>query len=227
MNRLQTKGIGSTKRLTVLAGALMAATLAGPAGAQVANGSFEDPALPSGTTFSTVVGSYITGWTIDGSVDLIRTYWAAPDGAQSVDLNGYGSLASLSQSVSLSGAQPYKLSFLLSGNPDGPPDPKTLDVSISGGVLAAQQASVAKPANIPSMTWTPFAYYFTPATTGAYTLTFQSTSDAGGAGNHWGPALDNVMITAIPEPEAYAMMLAGLGLMGWVARRRRQSPDVF
>jgi len=29
-------------------------------------------------------------------------------------------------------------------------------------------------------------------------------------------------IPAIPEPETYAMMLAGLGLLGFVARRRRQ-----
>ncbi len=28
-------------------------------------------------------------------------------------------------------------------------------------------------------------------------------------------------ITPVPEPETYAMMLAGLGLMGWVARRRK------
>jgi hypothetical protein len=40
--------------------------------------------------------------------------------------------------------------------------------------------------------------------------------------------IDNVLVTgetsvaAIPEPEIYAMMLAGLGLMGFVARRRRQ-----
>lgn len=27
----------------------------------------------------------------------------------------------------------------------------------------------------------------------------------------------------IPEPEAYAMMLAGLGMLGWIARRRRQA----
>lgn len=27
-------------------------------------------------------------------------------------------------------------------------------------------------------------------------------------------------ITAVPEPETYAMMLAGLGLVGWAARRR-------
>jgi hypothetical protein len=29
---------------------------------------------------------------------------------------------------------------------------------------------------------------------------------------------------AIPEPETYAMMLVGFGLLGFVARRRRQSP---
>jgi hypothetical protein len=28
-------------------------------------------------------------------------------------------------------------------------------------------------------------------------------------------------IAAIPEPETYALMLAGLGLLGFVARRRR------
>jgi hypothetical protein len=28
----------------------------------------------------------------------------------------------------------------------------------------------------------------------------------------------------IPEPETYAMLLAGLGMMGFVARRRKQKP---
>lgn len=31
------------------------------------------------------------------------------------------------------------------------------------------------------------------------------------------------MIAAVPEPEAYAMMLAGLGLLGFTARRKKQS----
>ena len=30
-------------------------------------------------------------------------------------------------------------------------------------------------------------------------------------------------VTAVPEPETYVMLLAGLGLMGFVTRRRRQS----
>jgi len=38
---------------------------------------------------------------------------------------------------------------------------------------------------------------------------------------------DGIFVTAdiirqpIPEPETYALMLMGLGVMGWVARRRR------
>ena len=31
-------------------------------------------------------------------------------------------------------------------------------------------------------------------------------------------------VTAVPEPETYAMMLAGLGLLGFAARRRKTSP---
>ena len=33
--------------------------------------------------------------------------------------------------------------------------------------------------------------------------------------------VDNFTVTAVPEPESYAMLLAGLGVMGAIARRRR------
>ena len=37
---------------------------------------------------------------------------------------------------------------------------------------------------------------------------------------------DNFAVTAVPEVETYAMMLAGLGLMGTIARRRNKSKAV-
>lgn len=38
-----------------------------------------------------------------------------------------------------------------------------------------------------------------------------------------GRAQDQLYIMPVPEPETYAMFLAGLGLMGMIARRRRNS----
>jgi hypothetical protein len=37
-----------------------------------------------------------------------------------------------------------------------------------------------------------------------------------------GALLDNLVYAPVPEPEAYAMLLAGLGLVGFIARRRKQ-----
>ena len=31
-----------------------------------------------------------------------------------------------------------------------------------------------------------------------------------------------LQVAAVPEPETYAMLLTGLGLMGWIARRQRK-----
>ncbi len=47
-------------------------------------------------------------------------------------------------------------------------------------------------------------------------VTFASTQNAFETDNH-------AYIAAIPEPETYAMLLAGLGLMGFVARRRKKT----
>jgi len=43
---------------------------------------------------------------------------------------------------------------------------------------------------------------------------------AGADGGSYGGTLQ--VTTPVPEPEIYAMMAAGLGIMGWIGRRRKQ-----
>ncbi len=45
--------------------------------------------------------------------------------------------------------------------------------------------------------------------------------DEGLAVKTWVDADNTLHIAAVPEPETYAMLLAGLGLVGWMARRRK------
>jgi hypothetical protein len=41
-------------------------------------------------------------------------------------------------------------------------------------------------------------------------------------GDNFGALLDNVSVSAVPAPETYAMLLAGLGLVSFMARRKRR-----
>lgn len=50
---------------------------------------------------------------------------------------------------------------------------------------------------------------------------FGVISMPGAAPSNW-VALGENITAPVPEPETYALMLVGLGAMGWVARRRRQ-----
>jgi len=58
--------------------------------------------------------------------------------------------------------------------------------------------------------------------TGFYSLSFAGIDHVilTGSSGDW-VVVDNV--TAVPEPETYAMLLAGLGLLGFAARRRQQN----
>jgi len=50
-------------------------------------------------------------------------------------------------------------------------------------------------------------------------------AEVNNAGSDHALAIDNVnfsaTVSAVPEPQAYALMLGGLGLVGWMARRRK------
>ncbi len=50
---------------------------------------------------------------------------------------------------------------------------------------------------------------------------FQNLDSVTWTNNYPFTQLDNVTVAAVPEPETYVMMLAGLGLMGFMVRRKK------
>jgi len=69
-----------------------------------------------------------------------------------------------------------------------------------------------------------YSYYLFNAASPVSSLTFNTTAgvavNANGMPQEFSHA--NLYVGPVPEPESYAMMLAGLGLMGFIARRRKQ-----
>ena len=185
--------------------------------ASITNGSFEDGVDPG--TFTTVNAGQtnITGWDVlAGSVDYIGTYWQASDGVRSVDLSG-NSIGTLGQTVTgLTAGQAYKVTFDVSRNPDGGVTPRTGVFSANGQTFNfAYSDATSTRAN---MKWETVSYNFLAT---AATAQISFSADASG-GCCFGPALDNVRISAVPEPASWAMMVGGFTLLGGVMRRSRR-----
>ena len=187
--------------------------------ASVVNGSFERGVGDAGLGgFSTLGGgsTSIFGWTVTGgSVDWINGYWQAPDGTHSIDLNGV-SVGGVEQSIATTAGQQYLLSFQMSGNPDIGSGTRTMQVGAGGASAPYSYTFTVGPNGHSNMNWVTDTLRFTA--TGPTTLiSFASTSNGNCC---WGPALDNVSISAVPEPTTWAMMFLGMGLIGVAARRR-------
>ena len=185
----------------------------------ITNGDFESVA--PGYTFSSgfhVVNSgssAIGGWTVGASsVDLIRNAYNAING-YSIDMLGTPGPGFLSQTFNVVAGQTYNLSFDMARNPGGPAGQ---GVAVNFGGVAQNFYSTAAASN----TLYSNTLSFTAASTGLATLSFASAAKAGTPfDNYSGAVIDNVSVmAAVPEPETYAMLLAGLGLMGFLRRRK-------
>jgi choice-of-anchor C domain-containing protein len=208
--------------------AVFTVALAGSAPASViVNGSFESGTFSGGEFDTLGAGSpNLTGWTVGGNgIDWIGSYWQPSQGNRSVDLNALNT-GSLSQTFATTAGVIYKVTFDMAGNPDGGPAVKTLTVGATGN--AAQTYSFDTTGDSrPSMGWEGKTYFFT-ATGALTTLTFTSTTTAN-SGNSgfpfaFGPALDNVSVTATPEP--VSLVLFGGLLVGGAAVVRRRMAKV-
>jgi len=171
----------------------------------VFNGSFEIGPGPVDAHIDAPNSTAITGWTLEsGSIDYAGPTWMAGEGARSLDMNGLSG-GTLSQTVTgLVVGAPYRLSFLLAGNPRSvPPLPalKLLRASIGS---ASQDYSFDVTGRTPAaMGWREETLEF-QATASTHTLTFVGlTAGSGGA------ALDDVRLLSVIIPPGPPEILRG------------------
>ncbi|MYM66484.1 DUF642 domain-containing protein [Pseudoduganella sp. FT55W] len=204
-------------KTTRLLQAAIAATLFAGGAASAANlinnGDFESYSIyvPNGGYTMVGAGSLdIPYWTIGGtSIDLIlNSYGSIGANSTSVDMLGTPGPGVISQAFNYSAYTTYTLSFDLSRNPYGGYTAVEVDVN---GVQTVFTGTSTPTTHTLSFT--------TGALAGSQLLKFSSV----GGDGYSGAVLDNVVLTAVPEPETYAMLVAGLGLVGFAARRKKQA----
>jgi choice-of-anchor C domain-containing protein len=177
------------------------------------NGSFEIGTNPGGGFSTLAAGSTaISGWEIyGGAIDYIGGWWQAAEGARSVDLNGNAGAAGIRQTFDTVIGTTYRVQFALAGNPDGLPDLK--QVFVQSGSASSAFTFDATSTSRPAMGWVYESLLFT-ASASSTTLSFLSQT----SGAFYGPAIDDVSVTAVPEPASLALLTLGLGVLA--ARRR-------
>ena len=188
----------------------------------VQNGSFEENAQAGGTWN---IYASLNDWTaLSGGIELRNNVsGTAQDGSNFVELDTTKNSA-MGQVVHITGPGAYELSFWYNARTDNGGLPSNTDKL--GWSLAGFGFGVAGGTVLPNWTtdntstWTQFTRVFDFNHAGDVLLGFAAL----GKSDSYGGSIDNVSlraVTAVPEPETFAMLLAGLGLMGTIARRRR------
>lgn len=192
-------------RSALVALGLMAASASGFA-APIFEDNFNSYALGLNTT------NFSGNWTVsNGTVDTIGTgfFDFYPGNGHYIDLDGSTSHAGTFSSKTLNlNAGTYTLQFSLGGSTRG--DTNTVDVNFGA---FNESFTLASNAPLAAITRT-----VTLNSDSALNLSFHNHG-----GDNLGLILDNVSVSAAPEPETYALMLAGLGMVGQMVRRKKNA----
>jgi hypothetical protein len=185
----------------LLSGVALACLVSGASAANlVTNGDFE-----TGTFAGWVNAGNTTYSSVDNVGGANGFVWS--DGAVGT------TMSTITQTIATEVGTAYTLSFDVLGTGT----PNKLKVWFGDDLVPFAQTNF----NLP--TWTHFVITGLVADSTSSVLTFGSRND---------PSynfIDNISLTdgsvvtaPVPEPETYAMLLAGLGLIGTIARRRQQ-----
>jgi hypothetical protein len=153
----------------------------------IRNGGFEDPAVTRPWVPFFADGTRrVPGWrVVRHSVDLVGTDWPAGRGSQSLGLNGFRR-GWVSQLVSTEANTTYRLSFLLWGDPNGPPSRSRLAVRWDLERILVRKVDVLK-----QPTWRRLTF-LVKSTTAGTPLGLRSLTP----GNA-GPAIDAVRLVPV------------------------------
>lgn len=204
--------------MTTLKAGVAAVLVLGAMGAQAANlvtnGSFE-----ADSQSGVAIHSSLTGWV--GGAKGIELHGssggAAQDGVNFIELDTTKN-STMSQSISIAQAGSYALSFWYRASPGQGSINANTDTL--GWSFAGASGSVLNNWKLAGTdNWQQFKTVVTVTGAGSQALSFSALGRSDG----YGGVVDNVAVSAIPEPETFAMLLAGLGLMGAIARRRKWS----
>lgn len=197
----------------ILAAAIALATTCGSAAAQTVffdNFDNETPALNQAPS----------NWDqVRGTVDIIGNgpnggpfHDFLPGNGYYVDLDGStGAAGLISTPISVHAGNLYELSFDLAGSQRGDTNTVTYGIDLNSDAVADFSGSATL---LSGQGFMRHSLLFTA--NGGVRVMFDHAG-----GDNIGLLLDNVSVAvAIPEPETYALLLAGLGLLGFAARRR-------
>lgn len=194
------------KTLTSLAAGLLLAALGTGVQAQnlITNGTFEAPAVATDSfdTYTNLGGYAATLWGSDSTSGTHKIVDVA--GNQLMQFGG-GDSAYTSFGVTAAGT--YNLSFDYSGSGFWALYDLGTSSYVSPGPLVQFSGSGLGTSSFALTANNNYKLYF-------------GTVGAGLPGLGADMQLDNVSVSAVPEPESYALMLAGLSVLGFMSRRR-------
>jgi Protein of unknown function (DUF642)/PEP-CTERM motif len=192
----------------------------------LSNPGFENGvALPTGeVNLAAGDTTSITGWTVLGAgVHYVNnTIWDAAQASRSIEL--LGSNGGIGQRVyGFIKGKTYTLKYALSADPantaTGPVDVYHT-VSVTGGLASTTPYTFMPTFNTASSMLYSIQEYTFVASNTFQDLQFRASGRNRGG---FGPVIDSISITAIPEASTWAMLVLGFGLVGVASRRRKQA----